>query len=339
MTDDILVDNTGLGFIGHLLSQVDFDLMVNQDTVPHGNQTLTTSDILRTMIGIIAQGELSYEEVEDLRDNPSFPYLIQTNKVPSESALRQRLDELGKDPTLQAKLFDISQDHATLPVMTQINQKVRVSTKKTRQNEWLPLKQAFIPLDIDVTPFDNSNSQKEGVSRTYKGFDGYAPNYAYLSTEGYIVHSELREGKDHVQKGTVRFLEQAIKRSQALTDQAICVRMDAGNDSEANLRVCQTAGVDYLIKRNRRNKPVDAFLEEAHAQGIAPVIEREGKYRYDFFTVENGYRSVVRVIERWSDAKGIIYLMPQLDVEHYWTSLDEPVSTVIVCRWAKCSNF
>lgn len=179
--------------------------MVNQDTVPHGNQTLTTSDILRTMIGIIGQGELSYEEVEDLRDNPSFPYLIQTNKVPSESALRQRLDELGRDPTLQAKLFDISQEaikrHATLPVMTQINQKVRVPTKKTRQNEWLPLKQAFIPLDIDVTPFDNSNSQKEGVSRTYKGFDGYAPNYAYLSTEGYIVHSELREGKDHVQKG------------------------------------------------------------------------------------------------------------------------------------------
>lgn len=67
LTDDILVDNTGLGFIGHLLSQVDFDLMVNQDTVPHGNQTLTTSDILRTMIGIIGQGELSYEEVSAAR--------------------------------------------------------------------------------------------------------------------------------------------------------------------------------------------------------------------------------------------------------------------------------
>lgn len=97
--------------------------------------------------------------------------------------MRQSLEELGKDTTLQAKLFEVSQQaikhHATLPVIERINQKVHVLGKKTRQNEWLSLNQAFIPLDIDVTPFDNSNSQKEGVSRTYKGFDGFAPNYAY----------------------------------------------------------------------------------------------------------------------------------------------------------------
>lgn len=334
LTDDVLVGNTGLGFIGKLLSQVNFDLKVNEDVMPHGNQTIRTSDILRTMIGIIAQGELSYEEVEELRDDPAFSYLIQAKKVPSESALRQRLDELGKDTTLQAKLFEVSQQaikhHATLPVIERINQKVHVPGKKTRQNHWLPLKQSFIPLDIDVTPFDNSNSQKEGVSRTYKGFDGFAPNYAYLSTEGYIVHSELREGSTHVQNGTAFFLKEAIERAQALTDQVICVRMDAGNDSEDNLKVCQKAGVDYLIKRNRRKKPAEAFLEEAHAQGCVPVIEREGKYLYDFFTEENGYRSAVRVTERWSDAKGNIYLIPQIEVDHYWTSLDEPVSTIIL---------
>ena len=37
LTDDILVDNTGLGFIGQLLSQADFNLTVNGDSIPHGN--------------------------------------------------------------------------------------------------------------------------------------------------------------------------------------------------------------------------------------------------------------------------------------------------------------
>lgn len=60
--------------------------------------------------------------------------------------------------------------------MTHINQKVKVSAKKPHQNVWLPLKQAIIPLDIDVTPFD-----------------GYAPSYAYLSTEGYIIQELLEE--------------------------------------------------------------------------------------------------------------------------------------------------
>lgn len=53
----------------------------------------------------------------------------------------------------------------------------------------------------------------------------------------------MREGSDHVQKGTAPFLTQAINRSKVLTDQPICVRMDAGNDSEANFTICETAGV------------------------------------------------------------------------------------------------
>lgn len=45
----------------------------------------------------------------------------------------------------------------------------------------------YVPVDIDVTPFDNSKTKKEGVSRTYKGFDGFAPIMAYIGSEGYSV--------------------------------------------------------------------------------------------------------------------------------------------------------
>ncbi|WP_287037706.1 hypothetical protein [Desulfobacter sp.] len=44
----------------------------------------------------------------------------------------------------------------------------------------------YIPLDLDVSPFDNSKTKKEGVSKTYKGCDGYAPMFGYLGTEGYL---------------------------------------------------------------------------------------------------------------------------------------------------------
>lgn len=49
------------------------------------------------------------------------------------------------------------------------------------------LPSGYVPVDIDVTPFDNSKTKKEGVSRTYKGYDGYAPIMAYIGTEGYLV--------------------------------------------------------------------------------------------------------------------------------------------------------
>ena len=61
------------------------------------------------------------------------------------------------------------------------------------------LANGLVPVDIDVTPMDNSKSKKEGVSRTYKGFDGYAPVMAYIGTEGYAINFELREGKQHYQ--------------------------------------------------------------------------------------------------------------------------------------------
>jgi hypothetical protein len=56
-----------------------------------------------------------------------------------------------------------------------------------------------IPLDNDVTPMDNSGTKKEGVTCVYQMFNGYAPNMAYLSKEGYQINLELRGGKQHSQ--------------------------------------------------------------------------------------------------------------------------------------------
>jgi len=40
---------------------------------------------------------------------------------------------------------------------------------------------------------------KEGASPTYKHFDGYHPIFTYIGREGYMINTELREGKPPAQ--------------------------------------------------------------------------------------------------------------------------------------------
>ncbi|MEJ2621762.1 MAG: transposase [Candidatus Thiodiazotropha sp.] len=92
-------------------------------------------------------------------------------------------------------------------------------------------------LDADVTPIANSGSRKEGVSRTYKGCEGYAPMPVYLGQEGYCLEFELREGKQHCQKDTPALLRRTLRHAQEIKDQPLLLRLDGGNDSIENIDV------------------------------------------------------------------------------------------------------
>ena len=105
-------------------------------------------------------------------------------------------------------------------------------------------------MDIDVTPLDNSKSHKEGVSRTYKGHDGYAPIVAYLGIEGFMVNVELREGKQHCQSGTPQFLRETLKLAHRMTNQQLLIRLDSGNDAQENMGILLEDGSWFIIGRN-----------------------------------------------------------------------------------------
>jgi hypothetical protein len=100
-----------------------------------------------------------------------------------------------------------------------------VTMFKTIGVEPTALENGNVPLDLDVTPFDNSNTFKEGVSRTYKGYDGYAPMMVYISAEGYLSNTELREGKQHSQKRPPAFLRKTFDIAHQLTDKPLLVRV------------------------------------------------------------------------------------------------------------------
>lgn len=49
------------------------------------------------------------------------------------------------------------------------------------------LPNGYVPVDIDVTPFDNSKTRKEGVSRTYKGYDVMHPSWHAFAKKNIAV--------------------------------------------------------------------------------------------------------------------------------------------------------
>ncbi len=141
---------------------------------------------------------------------------------------------------------------------------------------------AYVPLDIDVSPFDNSNTKKEGVSRTYKGTDGYAPIFAYLAKEGSCVNTELHQGSEHCQKNTSEFVAESIRYARKITHKPLLLRIDSGNDSASNIEIClnNETQVDFIIKRNLRKETPEGWLLLARNNKDIYCQEREGKKVY-----------------------------------------------------------
>ena len=88
-------------------------------------------------------------------------------------------------------------------------------------------------LDIDTFVMDNSNSKKEGVSRTYQKVDGYTPIAAYMGKEGWWMGLEMRPGKQQNMKESNAFLERVLPRAQCMNKQQIMLRGESGYDSKA----------------------------------------------------------------------------------------------------------
>ena len=213
------------------------------------------------------------------------------------------------------------------------------------------LANGLVLVDIDVTPMDNSKSKKEGVSRTYKGFDVYAPMMAYIGTEGYAINFELREGKQHCQKGTVEFLQETIKLCHKLTDKPLLIRLDSGNDSIDNVAVLMDTGCFFIIKRNLRRESTDDWFEMAKQYFQNVNSPRDGKTVYigsDWKTVtskqfnkEFTLRTGYEITERTIDKYGQFNLVPDVEVETWWTNLGDPNEEIIRLYHAhgECEQF
>ena len=324
LTNERINAQGGLNLAGSILSYHTPLAKLFAKRLPARSDKISDVDILTTQIELLCQGRTHYEDVELYRQDEAegFSLSMGIGKIPSEPTLRHGLEALAGDQSM-CKI-----------------EGVNLAILKNHQISPLAINGRFyIPNDIDVTPMDNTGSNRENVGRTYKGCDGFAPIMSNLGTEGWLAHHEFRPGIQHCQKGTPEFLKRNAKLLSKLNlKHPVLHRLDAGNDSADTLEELRSSGNYFLIKRNLRRENKVKWLSHAMAQGEAES-PREGKKVYTG-TIEHlrpgGKKStqetlpvVYRVTCRSIDKLGQALLIHEIEVESYWTNLGETPEDVI----------
>lgn len=274
---------------------------------------ITDADIVASYLGLLAQGKSDFEAVENVRADRFFRAALGIEKVPASATLRQRMDE-------KALEYARALDEAGIAFLERIEAPVGA------------LWTGHVALDMDLFPLDNSGTKKEGVSRTYQGFDGYGVMGAYLGTEGWCLTTELKPGKENGQLGFGLLLDRVLPYARRLTRRPLLLRLDSGHDALENRVRAEREEVDFLIKWNPRKASAQYWLEYARALGHWAHWEspRPGK-RVATFSVfvtrrwqkqDYTHRRVMRVIERSIDKKGQRLLVPEVEMDGWWTSLE-----------------
>ena len=315
-SDEILITPTGLTTVGKILSTTSLKKRLNKVKIPDIEEPrIKNHEIVYSYAGLLAQGKVNFDNIEEFRDLESFITTMGINNCPSSPTLRQRLKKGALD-------------------FIEIIKEENVSLLKAVDPDFNTCYENNIPLDLDDSPFDNSDTHKEGVNRTYKGFDGYCPSFAYLGEEGYLINTKLKEGKSHSMRGAKEFLSQSINNAKTLTNKDILVRMDAGYDSKDVLEICQDKKVNFIIKRNLRNNDKDKIIEKCYDNGEL-TTPREGKkvyrgsYQKDIPGLDTPVKVVFELEETTIDEDGQLHLVPEIELDLYWVNLDATKDEVI----------
>ena len=187
---EFYTSHSGLALVGLCLNQYGQLNQALNRGIPlrHG---IAHADIINSMIGSLYLGKSDFEAIENYRDDDYFKAALSIQQVPSSARLRQRLDEHAK---------------ALLSLVYQSN----IDFLAQAQVPVTPLATGHVALDIDVYPMNNEKTHKEGVSRTYKGSDGFAPIGPLFRPGGGCLGNELREGKQHCQYEFLYSLERGL---------------------------------------------------------------------------------------------------------------------------------
>ena len=330
LTDERINAQGGLHLIGTLIEKFSGLRRGFGADPTRRSDRLSDADILISQLGLLVQGRSHYEDIElfrapQQREHEHFAQSLRLAQVPSEAILRQRIKVLARNDAVAAQL------DADNLALIQAHGPTALEVQGRR----------YIPCDIDVSPFDNSRSHRESLGRTYKGMDGFAPIFAYIGTQGWLLHHELRPGTQHCQKGTPEFLSQGLERIARLNlTNEVLIRMDSGNDSADNIALLRASGHSFIIKRNLRQENPVKWLSHAIAQQDGePERPREGKAVYvgtaehhrpgGESSTQEPLSVIYRVVRRSIDRQGNDLLIDHISVETYWTNLGEAAQDII----------
>ena len=236
-----LTSHAGLALIGMALNTRTNPAADAAAISPMRSDAIGHANILSSYVALLCLGQGDFEAINGFREDAYFAAALGLDQIPSEGTLRQHMDAFAAE-------FRAVIEEAAMAFL------------QRSEASLTPLGNGLMPLDCDVTPFDNAQTKKEGVSRTDKGMDGYAQMAAYLGQEGYCLELELRAGSQHCQNSTPAFLQRVLEQARRVTDAPVLLRLDGGNDAIANIAVVeahnehdpQAAPTHYVIKWNPR---------------------------------------------------------------------------------------
>jgi hypothetical protein len=315
-TEETIATHGGNLLVGELLKKTNLKERITKlvDGAKAMINGISSGEIITTYVSLLCQAQPDFESAEQFREDEYFADTLEIERVPSCSTLRQRLNCIGKN----------HKEEATAIIMEESANLLRSAGIVIT-----PCYKDYVALDIDVSPFDNSNTKKEGVSWTYKKFNGYAPIFAYLGEEGYGVGVSLREGRQHCQQDTPKFLKESIINAKIATTNPILVRLDSGNDAVDNIAVMQSddSKADYIIKRNPRKESASLHFSIAEKTGRKLPFKREGKQtivyenKVKLKDCPETVREINFVTERTMTPAGQLLIEPEYEIESYSTSL------------------
>lgn len=317
---EFYTSHSGLALVGLCINKFSSLPAKAREAFPlgSGSNGIDLDDIVRSYVGLLTLGQSDFEAITNRRKDDYFRESLGIGKVPSAETLRQRLDEVATG-------------------LRPIADECSVEFLKNVQVAITPLDTGHVALDCDVFAMDNSNTKKEGVSRIYNGEDGYAPIGAYLGNEGWCLELELREGKQHSQCEFIPFLDRVLKKARSLTSRKLLARLDSAHDALETRVTCKGhKNVSFIIKWNPRREDLKKWAKRIFEEGAVSeprAGKRVGLLSIYIQQVHEGktyrFRRVMRAVERTIDCKGQLLLIPDIELEGWWTTLDLPDKQII----------
>lgn len=320
LTSTPLTSTAGLAFIGRQLEDPKFDRHL-ASLCPHKRTKgrIPDGDIARTMIGLICLGKPYFDAAGEFRQDRFFADALRLQALPSPEILRQRIQALPEEAGAAFREL----------TTRMLARRPELLTAEYHGKRWMPV-------HVDVSPFDNSGSHKEGVSCTYKKTDGYAPIFAYAGPHGLLLNNELRPGSAHCNcEGTAAWLGRTLRRAEAVAPEDVrrLVVTDAGHDAAENLVLLEKAPeTDFVVKHNLRGQDPAEWLAEAQRQTGSENYEKLDRgartwygehIREVCFEEQSAHiRLVWRATERFARPDGQFLMTPELTIEPWWTSLE-----------------
>ncbi len=319
ITKKNFVGNVGLAYIAtfinarQLFAPIDAASKINR-----GGNTFSCYDIVKTILALLCLGKTNFDDVEQFRNDKYFKKTLKMRSIPSAPTIRQRLETWDEDMFKAIRQVNIA---LLRPFFG--DESVKIIDK------------IFTLLESDVTPMDNSKTNKEGIARTYKDFYGFAPMMSYAGTSGFMVNNELRNGDAHSNcEGTVKYFAETIALTNQLSNHPLFAIMDSGNDDKKLIFEFINSHVEFIVKRNLRRESKTKYIEYALANHEHTTCdEKKGvKIYYARWTRKVEGREVpiavvVREITMDKKTKQPC-LMPLYDVDVYWNSLNMPAEAV-----------